>query len=286
MDGNCQWQPWTGTCIQYQAEHREPLDGRDLASHLAESALDSQASGEAEGGAVIQRLPRGIDWEHVAFAAVLLSPLPSPEQRREGGARSRHLLERIECVGVVQATRERDVKRKIGHTKGHTDLTLELELALRPERPLPHVGIFYPNNAAVPTQRTRSFQEVTQLGKLLLFCVRRDREDGCHNATAGGVDCAFCSQLRVYLKDTWKSLPLVAMGRDGVTVLRKAVLSKGLEQLVDFATDKTTLGQERESVACAARDEVSIVLHDFFFAQPACFVMVAPTVEEPATREL
>ncbi|RLN56089.1 hypothetical protein BBJ28_00011542 [Nothophytophthora sp. Chile5] len=221
--------------------------------------------------AATQRLPRGIDWELVAFAAVLLPPLPSPEQRRESGARSRRLLERIECVGVMQATRERDARRKIGQTKGHTDLTLELGLALRPERPLPHIGIFYPNNAA--------------LGKLLLFCVRRDREDACHNATADGVDCAFCSQLRLYLKDTWKSLPLVAMGRDGVTVLRKAVLSKGLEQLVDFATDRTTLGQEREPGACAARDEVSIVLHDFFFVQPACDVAPA-MADEPTTREL
>ncbi|RLN82986.1 hypothetical protein BBJ28_00020487 [Nothophytophthora sp. Chile5] len=216
----------------------------------------------------------------VSFAASLLSLPVSPER----GLKCRLQLQRIDSVAVLHSTRDRK-----------NQLLATLELSLSPEKPRERVGIFHPNNAPVPQETTRSLKEISQLAKLLTFCVRSGRADHCPQLPAD--ECAFCSQLDSYLQNHWGGQPVVTVARDGSTALRKAVVGKFLSGLVTFATQKdmaTTrvaarklknaavvqpaspprptpvqTDEEKEGgsewvAVCAAQDEVAAMLCDFF----------------------
>ncbi|RLN65724.1 hypothetical protein BBJ28_00017186 [Nothophytophthora sp. Chile5] len=223
-------------------------------------------------------LPRKL--ASVSFASSLLSLPVSPEL----GLRCRLQLQRIDSVVVLHSTRDRK-----------NQLLATLELSLSPEKPRERVGIFHPNNAPVPQEITRSLKEISQLAKLLTFCVRSDRADHCHQPPAD--ECEFCSQLASYLQDHWGGQPLVTVARDGSTALRKAVLGKFLSELIMLATQNdmattrvaarkpknaavvqpappprpTTVHPDEEKegasewvAVCSAQDEVAAVLRDFF----------------------
>ncbi|KAG7395650.1 hypothetical protein PHYBOEH_003407 [Phytophthora boehmeriae] len=171
-----------------------------------------------------------------------------------------------------------------------------MQISLQPDTPKrDHVGIFVPNNTVVVLKKTKTFENVNQLSKLLTFCVRSGRGDHVQSDEDGAQECKFCSELRAYLGNHHVREPLVAITMGNNTVLRKGVLAKFLVQLVVFATgrgkasprfttvpgDKTSAVTQRSASvdvtkddtaasaeACAAQLEVASVLYDFLDVFP------------------
>ncbi|KAE9276707.1 hypothetical protein PF008_g29029 [Phytophthora fragariae] len=189
--------------------------------------------------------------------------------------RRRLQLQRVVDVVVLDATRDKK-----------NDLVITLKLSLRSESPRDQVGIFVPHNAAIGYELTTTFHDVSQLGRVLTFCVEKSVRE-C------GPDCAFCAKLRNYLRTHWVRDPLVNVLNMGETVIRRHSMAVHVAQLVTFATGSATVSrivtstkgngvqlapqlasvglQQKSNMtksvpSCAVQNEVTAVLYDFFNA--------------------
>ncbi|KAF1332410.1 hypothetical protein FI667_g3499, partial [Globisporangium splendens] len=274
---------------------------RALLRKNSEKGNKTASQQQNENGDDVAAFLRSLGATSVNFTGAL----DQEQQQHSDAAACVRKLARITNVHVVAVVEGASVARRGRRASTKTLVTLRLELTSsapqlqRVAAPSSVVSSSSLNGARVDVvlpairsrhELTRPFDELRKLRKILAFCVRRKQ----HNGTAATeTECAYCCEVRAYVRHCWEQPPLLATSTlSSVSTIRKSVLANSMTHFVRLAilavpsaptfstqqlhgisdaaahpeaTDKAEVPPPR----CAAQQAVATILHDFFFLLPA-----------------